>query len=996
MLRSFFPPSQAWPLRGCAILAVAFMFWFQAAGVAFCQAVPELPRLDYYIARDLYDAGNIGGATEGFRTAINRSHQIGQQRWIDSVPPLVMLGDCYYQQGAIAQALEQYDAALMLALAYPTWADNVRGPEPQTISTSELKGINWTKTTRRTQLVQAPNVMLVPLDAAGKAPAPGNSAAAGAPLMRLDVPEVIRCLAIALQRRTQLLGPLGRYSPLSAPAVQQFSKPPQSSVAWLQASWRVLHGLALQTSGDDEQSKTLLEEGASVDGKADYFLTPLALLALAHIDARQGNATSALNRLGDASLRAAQLEQADVLSDCLAMIGQLASASRRGDLLPTLQSAVAWAEKNSTLAYLSGSAAVCELAAVTGSLPVHEASAKQMLVLLGGKDIVLPRVQAQLGYAMARAAAAQNRIGLAEQQLQTSLSMLRGSKETGAATPRVFQTQMALSLATKGVLPEAEADQALSALLAEPPSDQWLLWPLECLAAISSPLLPAYEKWLDLAHQRGSDADVIQRMDRMQRKRFHEMLPLGGRLLAARQALKTDQRLWSPEVAESMKPVLKMYPSAATLPQSLYKIIDGLSKEPLAVDDRSISPEAKKKFGEMTALAETEENLAMSIAMQRSIIPRHWPEPIDLSQLRHTLSDGDVVLSFVHTPTTIYGAAITQQTQHTWAVAESSKLDVKIALLLTQLGLRGAPDLNMSSRNVAWRATASELAQTLLPAEARQLVVSGQRLIIVPSGNLWYLPFDLLPAAENDVTTPLLARHRICYLPTLAHVRQIDGPPPTVTTAVGLYGNFFATDRELNQALASQVAQDSRQSVRLDVTQKLGLTSPSWLRIRADQLWVACELPAPKNPWELRLLPVEPSQENALANWMQAPMRSPARVFLPGLQTSAQRIELNGGDELFVPACTLMATGVRSLWVSRWKVGGRSSQIALSRVMEELAYESPSSAWQRTAIALWAEKLATADEPLLPEAKALPKTIDGSHPLLWSGYMMIGDHRQPQ
>ncbi|MGN6546540.1 MAG: hypothetical protein ACTHK7_15905, partial [Aureliella sp.] len=241
MLRLTFPAALVRFLQRLAMVAIAVACWSSTQVVALCQAVPELPRLDYYIARDLYDAGNIGEATEGFRNAINRSHQVGQQRWIDSVPPLVMLGECYYQQGAIAQALEQYDAALMLVLAYPSWAENMRAPEPQPISTSELKGINWAKLARRTQLVHAPNVVLVPLEAAKVAGQPGSPAAA-APIMRLDVPEVIRGLAIALQRRTQLLGPLGRYSPVSAPAVQLFAKPPQSSTPWVQASWRVLHG----------------------------------------------------------------------------------------------------------------------------------------------------------------------------------------------------------------------------------------------------------------------------------------------------------------------------------------------------------------------------------------------------------------------------------------------------------------------------------------------------------------------------------------------------------------------------------------------------------------------------------------------------------------------------------------------------------------------------------------------------------------------------------
>ncbi len=77
----------------------------------------------------MYDAGNIGEATEGFRVSLNRGHQVNGQRWIDAVPPMVMLGECYYQEGAIAEALQQYDAALNICLAFPTWPDAIRSPE---------------------------------------------------------------------------------------------------------------------------------------------------------------------------------------------------------------------------------------------------------------------------------------------------------------------------------------------------------------------------------------------------------------------------------------------------------------------------------------------------------------------------------------------------------------------------------------------------------------------------------------------------------------------------------------------------------------------------------------------------------------------------------------------------------------------------------------------------------------------------------------------------
>ncbi len=962
-----------------------------ASSNAQAQAVPDLPRLDFYVARDLYEAGNIGEATEGFRIALNRGQVVKQQRWIDSIPALVMLGECYYQQGAIGQALEQYDAAMMVLLSNQAWIENVRGPDAQPDAGSDLRGIQWTKLTRRTQLLRVPRVMQV------------ASEAGAAAAVRLDVSEVLRCSAIALYRRWQLLGPLGKYSPLTSPLAEYLSKTQPGNAPWVASAWKGLGGLAKLAKGETEQALAQLNEATVVENQFDYYLTPQFLIAGALIDVQQKNIASALNRLGDASLRAAQLEQADALAECLMMIGQLACAQRRSDLLPVLQAAGTWTQKVSVLAYLNTCAVTSELAAISGNMQVHDAIVKQMLTSLREKDVGLPRIQAALGYSMARAAAAQNQSGAALVQLDTSVNMLRGSQLTGAATPRVFQTQMILELLSRGDLPDVAGEEALGAVLGEPSDEQWLLRPLECMVSVSTSHLGAYEKWLELAARRNDSAAVIDRMDDVQRERFYEVLPMGGRLLAVRQALMAGRSQWPATVSQNLESSLKAYPGASTLPVAIQALHDSFAQESLVADDRQLSVEGKKKSQELIKYAENLENVVTSIAMSRTPIARDWPRGVSSADMQQILGNEDVVISYVQTSKAIYGAAISKQAQHTWIIAEGAQVDAKIAILLTQLGLNSLPSLDVQSPKLAWRVTASELAQQLLPAEARVMLKKAQRLIIVPSGNLWYMPFELMPAIENDPRTPLLAKHAICYVPTLAHVGNLKSTSPKCSSSVGLYSNFFAVDRAANQALAAKIIPSSSNSLQLDMQQKAVGASPRWLRFRADQLWVASEITMGATPWETRLCPIEGAADAALANWMQSPLCSPARVYLPGYQSSAALVEMKGGNEIFVPACTLSAAGCKSLWMSRWSVGGRSAQLIMNRLAEELEYESPSSAWQRAAIALWAENLNTSDEPIIANAKAkakaitktLPATISGEHPLLWGGYMMIGDHQAP-
>ena len=292
------------------------------------------------------------------------------------------------------------------------------------------------------------------------------------------------------------------------------------------------------------------------------------MLGLASIEFRQNKDAAALTRLGDASLRAAQLEQADMLAESLTMLGQMACAMRRSDVLPVLQSATQWSRSYAVLPFMSGSVGVCELAVVAANQAVHENAATQMLTVLRGQDnskevVALPRLQAQLGFALARAAAAGNMPPIAEGHLEKAMGMLRGSQAKGEMVPRLFQTQLAIELVNSKHLKEADAEAVFQTLLSEPSAEQWRRWPLDCLVSISTNHLPACEKSLELAYARGASAEAVQRMSTHQLQRFHMVLPLGGRLLAARNWMQMEKASWPPEMTASLDGILKTWPARA-------------------------------------------------------------------------------------------------------------------------------------------------------------------------------------------------------------------------------------------------------------------------------------------------------------------------------------------------------------------------------------------------------------------------------------------------
>ena len=85
----------------------------------------------------------------------------------------------------------------------------------------------------------------------------------------------------------------------------------------------------------------------------------------------------------------------------------------------------------------------------------------------------------------------------------------------------------------------------------------------------------------------------------------------------------------------------------------------------------------------------------------------------------------------------------------------------------------------------------------------------------------------------------------------------------------------------------------------------------------------------------------------------------------------------------------------RQFTVSRWPVGGESTATLMRSFQENQEELSVSESWQRSVLTLWEEQFEQRNEPVFKGApSANPEnTVSGSHPLLWSGYIRIGDSR---
>ncbi|HBE68218.1 MAG TPA: hypothetical protein DDW52_08730, partial [Planctomycetaceae bacterium] len=341
---------------------------------ALGQAFSELPRPQYYAARELHSAGAQLTALEGFGVAYGLARRVGNVRWVDSIPPLVMSGECLYQQGQISEALSQYDAALALLVQNPAWIDQLDLVVDEVEDFELNKGLNWFNKRVPGRILRVPEAIQLAADPLAAQATPGGAVVAPVSLVtRLDAAEVFYTIAIALSRRAELLGPLTPHNPLTAPLIEVFDSRRGHPIPWVAQSWTLLSGLArLGADPNSAAGVNALRESVQVGGSYHY-LSSVALEALAGRDAKQGKYQQAIENLQTAHLLAAQFQQHVTLNSTTKLLYQCGAAGGQAALADALEAFATWSRKSSPMARATAMAGAARILAGT---PAQERARK--------------------------------------------------------------------------------------------------------------------------------------------------------------------------------------------------------------------------------------------------------------------------------------------------------------------------------------------------------------------------------------------------------------------------------------------------------------------------------------------------------------------------------------------------------------------------------------------------------------------------------------------
>jgi len=952
-----------------------------------------VPRDAYFTALAPFYAGQYKTALRAFGDAASGGVRSTEGRWVDSICYHTMIAECYYHMGDLASALEQHEAALKLFLAHRDWMLNVEFPLAIGPSASTVRGqVNWGASARRSQLGQLPDTMLSRQGRVNNDQVLRGGGVIVAPqLFPLRVTEVVRCIALSLYRRNELLGPACAHDPLTAQLVTTLSGFPAPPNHWSQRWIDAQLGLAYAGAGKTAEAIQHLQRSLLIGEEFDHPLTGIALLELGRLALAQGQLDAASSFFLEASLAAAQFLQADVVEESFryGLISHLV-AQRAGAFAP-LALAGSWAHgrrlerlQAATLLLASESAAVLGQRAEAGSLLEQADRIIRRRDMSGGDIGARLQIQAALVHFQAG-----NRTA-GEAAVAKAIAYMRGG------SLRLFQIAMVDNLLTQGVIQPRVANLLFADVLREPTAHDWTTDPLEALAVELTPHPLPLEHWFEAALERKEFDNALVIADQLRRHRFYSSLPFGSRLLALRWIVDAPEGSLHQAALLQRQDLLVKYPQLKQLQQHSRLLRQSLEGLPAVPEDpqqlehtRQLTLDWAKTCGQL-------ETLLVEIAVRREPSETVFPPVLDAARLREALGDGQAVLAYVATSRAAYGLLVTNKQISGGKLPGGERLPQRVSALLRGLGnydrnqLLSAGQLNESG----WQADADALSKMLLGPLLGELGSKITHLVVVPDGALWYVPFEALPLpARGGLARPLLSQVRLRYVPTVSLALPAAGGRRPEGRTVIVAGQLFPRDEDEWAREAATSVQD----VLPPAAALLDTPLPADSRYASRQwnrLIVLDDIDdPPRGPFQWAPAQVDQGKPGSrLLDWMELPWGSPDQIVLPGFHTAAEsglrRREAGVGDDLFLPICGLMASGTRTILISRWRPGGQTCYDLVREFVQELPHATAANAWQRSVQLAVEAELDPLREPRIKlSASDGPPRAD--HPFFWASYLLV-------
>lgn len=985
-------------------MAVANLMIAWAAGPLVAQVARpprEYPSNAYYVCFRLLDDGDYIRAESALRTVARSGLRTSEGPWVDSICYFTMLGECYYQMGDLGRALEQYSSALRLYLADSSWMLRVEFPPTVDAVNAQLRTpITWGTSQRRTSIARMPNRYAIMQGTVNPQRVLIQGGVLAPPeFMLINAHEILRCAALSIRRRAEIMGRACRHDPLTADLLTALTLRPAPPNHWSQSWVDALLGLAYVSAGRTNEAVTELTKSVQIAGQFDHPLTPEVLVELGKLAFHQQQYGTAATLFLEATFSAAWFEQYDVMAEAFRWGTLTHLVTGPSGMYPPLEPAIAWARRE-RVAPLEGSLLIAQ---AQNAVELGQTSAAAALLdrarrVLNRSEMLKGAAGARLNYVTALVGFQSANLAAGEAAWnEVAAFQVKGQR---IASQRLFEIGLVDGLATSGQVSPRIANELYADVLREPSAGDWTTNPVETMATVLAPNFAAHEHWFNVALDRNEVKLAAEIADRIRRLRFYSTLPMGGRLLALAWVLEAPKEALPDPAVLQRQDLLTRFPKYAETARRSAELRDQLAKLPLVAPTPDAAKQQQKLWAEWAAVSDTQEIMLREIAIRREAADFVFPPPLTVDKLKDRLAPNQAVLAFLFTSQNqLHGFLISPADCEHWRIDGANKLVKDVSELLRQFGQyerNTSVELELL-KSGDWTATAAKLWATLTNEAEASTKRDFHELVLVPDRFLWYLPFESLPMDRGADKAPLLTQCQVRYVPTVSLAVADRRPASVMKDTVVVAGKLFNSD---DAAYAAEAANDLRKV--LDRVTELNVSLPAPAALLAalgKRTLVLQDLGEPPGaPYDWAPLQLDRDKAgNSLAQWLALPWGAPDQIMLPGFHSAAESALRRGatGDDLFLPLCGLMAAGSRTVVVSRWRTGGQTSFDLMREFVQELPFVSAANAWQRSVQLVRDKELRLDREPRVKTRDA-EASIKATHPFFWAGYLVVDSGATPR
>ena len=746
------------------------------------------------------------------------------------------------------------------------------------------------------------------------------------------------------------------------------------------------------SGGRNAQAAQKLRSALKFNNGMDHQLTPIALLALSKIVFQEGDSKTASQLALEASYSAAVYEQFDLIEDALSF-GSLIHLSQSNTIYPPLAPAIQWTGFNRR-PRLARSSLLIRLA--DGYIEANDSAlASQTLNQarrsMSGTDLGRSKLAGQITYLRSALAFMTGQDGNGD--LKNALSQFQNSSLW------LFRLQLVNNSLASGAIGQRQAELMYERLLLDPVAGHWTINPMETMAYTTSAHVGAMQRWFEILVARKNHEKAINVSERIRRHRFYESLPMGGRLMALRWMLTAPADLLPANSINQRQEFYKRFPQFAESVEQMDDIQNQLEKLPLKPDEDSAEQTQQRDlFVQLLKLSQLQETTIRSVALKRQAADFVFPAPIDFSGISKSLKPHQVVITSLQTNSGYHQYAITQNTRRYLGVIRERDLRRGISKLYKSLGITDANNAIESSvlTSDEWKQHAAALKKIVFENYHDDQWNNFQEAIIVPDGILWYLPFEILQTgAAANAWTNLNESIKMRYLPMISMItnskRKSKGDTrlAVVTGKMHLKAELDLTQRgfeELSDNLTNAIQFNRQTKIPSNLTNTVTDTMLVWHDLKAD---------SKSGPFGLTPFFLDKGREGStLGTWLRSPWAGCERVILPAYSSLAAGglKSKSTGAELFYTACGLMASGTRSVLISRWRAGGKNSIGLSGQFVVDSKSMSSVEALESSSKAARNKELTLENEIRIKPSRGFKGTFKADHPFFWAGNMLVDLH----